>query len=111
MELAMDKKTIIAGVVAVIAIIWGITGEVAKGSLKADAEAAKAQLAEVQGKIDEATQAKDAAEKALADATAASQALQEKLDKELEVISSLAGKEPKCSVCAPILDSVERIKQ
>ena len=107
----MDKKTIIVGVVAVIAIIWGIVGETSKGKLKSEAEAAKTQLTEVQGKVDEAMQAKDAAEKALADATTAAQAHQAKLDKELEVISSLAGKEPKCTVCAPILDAVERIKQ
>ena len=107
----MDKKTIIAGVVAVIAIIWGIVGETSKGSLRSEAEAAKAQLTEAQGKIDAATQAKDAAEKALADAATATQAHQAKLDKELEVISSLAAKDPKCAVCAPILDSVERIKQ
>lgn len=107
----MDKKTIIAGVVAVIAIIWGITGEVAKGKLKAEAEGLRTQASEAQAKIDEATQAKDAAEKALADATAAAQAQQAKLDKELEVISSLAAKDPKCTICAPLLDAVERIKQ
>ncbi len=75
----MDKKTIIAGVVAVIAIIWGIVGETSNGSLRSEA--------------------------------AAAQAHQAKLDKELEVISSLAAKDPKCTVCAPILDSIERIRQ
>lgn len=107
----MDKKTIIAAVVAVVAIIWGIVGETGKGKMKAEVEAAKAQASEAQAKIDEATQAKDAAEKALADATAAAQTHQAKLDKELEVISSLAAKDPKCSICAPLLDAVERIKQ
>ncbi len=106
-----DKmKMIIPGVIAVIAIVWALMGEGTKGKLRGEAMEAKATAERAVGDLQGAKDGQGAAEKALADAMAAQDAMKAKLDKELEVISTLAAKDPKCIPCAAIVDSVKRIQ-
>ncbi len=106
-----DKlKMIIPGVIAVIAVIWALMGEGTKGKLRTEATEAKAAAEKAVGDLQGAKDAQAAAEKALADAQAAQDAMKAKLDKELEVISTLAAKDPKCVPCNAIVDAVKRIQ-
>jgi phage terminase Nu1 subunit (DNA packaging protein) len=106
-----DKlKMIIPGVIAVIAVIWALMGEGTKGKLRTEATEAKAAAEKAVGELQGAKDAQAAAEKALADAQAAQDAMKAKLDKELEVISTLAAKDAKCLPCAAIVDAVKRIQ-